>query len=193
MGLSSAFMLLALSVLLRFLFPLLIDFVGNWGWHRERFKYLKNNENSTQFSKSPDFPEHFDCGHNYKSHFSSLCPGGSMEVGRAILQGSCICTPTTEILQFSSVQFSHSVVSNSLRPHELQHTRPPCPSPTPGVHPNSCPSSRWCHPAISSSDILGPCQITLSLKFKLRTTDWIFWKFQLKTHAVGKNFIHVDA
>ena len=52
---------------------------------------------------------------------------------------------------FSSVQFSCSVVSDSLRPHELQHTRPPCPSPTPGVHPNSCASSRWCHPAISSS------------------------------------------
>ena len=53
--------------------------------------------------------------------------------------------------QFSSVQFSRSVVSNSLRPHELQHTRPPCPSPTPRVHPNSCPLSRWCHPAISYS------------------------------------------
>ena len=52
---------------------------------------------------------------------------------------------------FSSVQFSHSVVSDSLRPHESQHTRPPCPSPTPGVHSNSCPLSRWCHPAISSS------------------------------------------
>ena len=51
----------------------------------------------------------------------------------------------------SSVQFSHSVVSNSLRPHELQHTRPPCPSPTPGVHSDSHPSSPWCHPAISSS------------------------------------------
>ena len=45
-----------------------------------------------------------------------------------------------------SVQFSRSVVSDSLRPHELQHTRPPCPSPTPGVHPNPCPLSRWCHP-----------------------------------------------
>ena len=42
-------------------------------------------------------------------------------------------------------------MSDSLRPHELQHTRPPCPSPTPGVHPNPCPSSRWCHPTISSS------------------------------------------
>ena len=51
----------------------------------------------------------------------------------------------------SSVQFSHSVMSNSLRPLGLQHARPPCPSPTPGVHPNPCPLSRWCHPAISSS------------------------------------------
>ena len=50
-----------------------------------------------------------------------------------------------------SVQFSHSVMSNSLWPHGLQHTRPPCPSPTPGVYSNSCPLSRWCHPTISSS------------------------------------------
>ena len=55
------------------------------------------------------------------------------------------------LLCLSSVQFSHSAVSDSLRPHESQHTRPPCPSPTPGVHSNSCPSSQWCHPAISSS------------------------------------------
>ena len=48
------------------------------------------------------------------------------------------------------VQFSHSVESSSLRPHELQHARPPCPSPFPGVYPDSCPSSPWCHPAISS-------------------------------------------
>ena len=50
-----------------------------------------------------------------------------------------------------SVQFSRSVVSDSLRPHESQHARPPCPSPTPGVHSDSRPSSQWCHPAISSS------------------------------------------
>ena len=52
-----------------------------------------------------------------------------------------------------SVQFSRSVVSDSMRPHELQHARAPCPSPTPRVHSNSRPSSRWCHPAISSSVI----------------------------------------
>ena len=52
---------------------------------------------------------------------------------------------------FSSVQFTHSVISDSLRPHEPQHARLPCPSPTPGVHPNPCPLSRWCHPTILSS------------------------------------------
>ena len=57
--------------------------------------------------------------------------------------GSCI----------SSVQFSCSVVSDSLRPHEPQHARLPCPSPTPGVYSNSCPLSWWCHPTISSSII----------------------------------------
>ena len=54
---------------------------------------------------------------------------------------------------FSSVQFSRSVVSNSLRSHESQHARPPCPPPSPGVHSDSHPSSQWCHPAISSSVI----------------------------------------
>ena len=59
-------------------------------------------------------------------------------------------------LNVGSVQFSRSVVSDSLRPLELQHARPPCPSPTPKVHSNSCPSSRWCHPAISSSVVPFP-------------------------------------
>ena len=55
------------------------------------------------------------------------------------------------ILHHSSVQISHSVMSDSLRPYELQHTRPPCASPTPEVYPNLCPLSQWCHPTISSS------------------------------------------
>ena len=59
-------------------------------------------------------------------------------------------------IRFSSVQLCPSVRSDSLRPHESQHARPPSPSPTPGVHSNSCPSSRWCHPAISSSVVTFP-------------------------------------
>ena len=64
-------------------------------------------------------------------------------------------TGTWKVLNITnqSVQFSHSVVSNSLRPHGLQHPRLPCPSPTPGAYSNSCPSSQWCHPSISSSVI----------------------------------------
>ena len=58
---------------------------------------------------------------------------------------------TSLLLVYGSVQFSHSVVSSSLWPHILQHTRLPYPSPNPGVYPNSCPSSWWCHPTISSS------------------------------------------
>ena len=62
----------------------------------------------------------------------------------------CLYSHGKEI-QLNSVQFSRSVVSDSLRPHEPQHTRPPCPSPVPGVYSDSCPLSRWCHPFISFS------------------------------------------
>ena len=65
------------------------------------------------------------------------------------LKCACIFATYTHI----SVQFSRSVVSDFLWPHESQHARPPCPSPTPGVHSDSRPSSQWCHPAISSSVI----------------------------------------
>ena len=86
---------------------------------------------------------------------------------RTLLWTEYLCSPTywdlnlnLEVLRggnfgvgLSSVQFSCSVVSDSLWPHESQHARPPCPSPTPGVYSNPCPSSRWCHPTISSSVI----------------------------------------
>ena len=62
-----------------------------------------------------------------------------------------------EFFQFSSVQFSCSIMSDSSWPHGMQHTRPPCPSPTPGVHSDSCPLSRWCHPTISSSVVPFSC------------------------------------
>ena len=61
------------------------------------------------------------------------------------------CIGTWNVRSISSVQLICSVVSNSLWPHESQHSRPPCPSPSPGVHSDSCPSNQWCHPPISSS------------------------------------------
>ena len=87
----------------------------------------------------PPCANHVGSSHTYQEHCIS-----------AILDSRLLDKKNCKFL-FSSVQFSRSVMSDSLRPHELQHARPPCPSPTPRVHPNSCPLSRWCHPAISSS------------------------------------------
>ena len=90
----------------------------------------------------------------------SCCPRDSQESSptpqfesNSSLVLSLLYDPTLISVQFSSAQFSHSVMSNSLRPREQQQARSPCPSPTPGVHPNPCSSSRWCHPTISSSVI----------------------------------------
>ena len=77
---------------------------------------------------------------------------------------------------FSSVQFSRSVMSESLRPHETQHAGPPCPSPTPGVHSNSCPSSRWCHPAISSSVVpFSSCPQSLPASKSFPMSQLVAW------------------
>ena len=79
-------------------------------------------------------------------------------------------------VQFSSVQFSHSVVSDSLRPHESQHARPPCPSQIPGVYSNSCPSSQWCHPAISSSVVpFSSCPQSLPASGSLPMSQLFAW------------------
>ena len=76
----------------------------------------------------------------------------------------------------SSVQFSRSVVSNSLLPHESQHARPPCPSPSPGVHSNLCPSSRWCHPAISSSVVpFSSCPQSLPASESFPVSQLLAW------------------
>ena len=73
-------------------------------------------------------------------------------------------------------QFSRSVVSNSLRPHESQHARPPCLSPTPGVHSNPCPSSRWCHPAISSSVVpFSSCPQSLPVSGSFPVSQLFAW------------------
>ena len=83
------------------------------------------------------------------------------------------CTQYTAI---SSVQFSRSVVSDSLQHHELQHARPPCPSPTPGFHSDSRPSSQWCHPAISSSVIpFSSCPQSLPASESLPMSQLFAW------------------
>ena len=100
------------------------------------------------------------------------------------------CLESSWEVQFSPVQFSHSVVSDSLGPHEPQHSRPPCPSPTPRVHPNPCPLCRWCYPTISSSIVpFSSCpqsfpasrflkwvsyshQVAKVLEFQLQHQDW---------------------
>ena len=80
------------------------------------------------------------------------------------------------LVQFSSVQFSHSALSDSMWPHESQHARPPYPSPTPGVYSNSCPSSRWCHPAISSSVIpFSSCPQSLSASGSFPMSQLFTW------------------
>ena len=73
-----------------------------------------------------------------------------------------ICLCCLWFLSFSSVQFSHSVVLNSFRPHELQHTRPPCPSPTPRVYSDLCPLSLWCHPTYHPLSSPSPPAFNLS-------------------------------
>ena len=75
-----------------------------------------------------------------------------------------------------SVQFSHSVLSDSSWPHESQHARPPCPSPSPGVHSNSHSSSQWCHPAISSSVIpFSPCLQSLPASESFLMSQLFAW------------------
>ena len=87
-------------------------------------------------------------------HSLELWPEATIRLHLLFIQHFyCVKYIANYSVSISSVQFSHSVMSDSLRPHESQHARPPCPSPTPGVHSDSLPSSQWCHPAISSSVI----------------------------------------
>ena len=89
-----------------------------------------------------------------------------------------------------SVQFSHSVVSNSLWPNESQHARPPCPSPTAGVHPNSCPSSWWCHPGISSSVIpFSSCPQSLPASGSFPMSQLFAWGGQSTGVSASASFL----
>ena len=91
---------------------------------------------------------------------------------------------------FSSVQFSCLVVSDSLQLHESQHAMPPCPSPTPWVHPNPCPSSRWCHPAISSSIVpFSSCPQSLPASESLPMSQHFAWGGQSTGASVSASFL----
>ena len=91
---------------------------------------------------------------------------------------------------FSSIQFSRSVVSDSLRPHESQHTRPPCPSQTPGVHSDSRPSSQWYHPAISSSVIpFSSCPQTLPASESFPMSQHFAWSGQSTAVSALASFL----
>ena len=91
---------------------------------------------------------------------------------------------------WGSVQFSCSVMSDSLQPHELQHARPPCPSPIPRVHSNSCPSSRWCNPAISSSVVpFSSCPQSLPALKSLSMSQLFAWGGQsIGVSALSSSF-----
>ena len=94
------------------------------------------------------------------------------------------------ITAFSSAQFSHSVVSDSLRPHKLQHARPPCPSPTPWVHWDSHPSSQWCHPAISSSVVpFSSCPQSLPASGSFPMSQLFAWGGQSSGVSVLASFL----
>ena len=100
----------------------------------------------------------FCCSYTSFIHSLSLFTGFLLQSHREEHIWKCMCYAhwkrKAQHSSVSSIQFSRWVMSNSLRPHEWQHARPPCQSPTPSIHPNPCPSSPWCHPAISSSVIL---------------------------------------
>ena len=93
----------------------------------------------------------------------------------------------------SSIQFSCSVVSDSLRPHELQHIRPPYPSPTPGVYSNTCPSSWWCHPAISSSIVpFSSCSQSLPASGSFPMSQLLEWGGQSTGVSASASVLPVD-
>ena len=100
------------------------------------------------------------------------------------------CLSSSHLLNLTSVQFSHSVMSDSLRSHESQHTRPPCPSPTPRVHSDSRPSSQWCHPAISSSVVpFSSCPQSLPASESFPMSQLFAWGGQRTGVSASASFL----
>ena len=117
----------------------------------------------------------------------SIC---SLFLSNIFIMSSTSASISLVIQNFYSVQFSHSIVSDSLRPHELQHVRPPCPSPTPRVHPDSRPSSQWCHPSISSSVVpFSSCPQSLPASESFPMSQLFAWGGQSTGVSVLASFL----
>ena len=115
------------------------------------------------------------------------CDYCSFQISRTWDKDSCV----SRLPEVRSVQFSRLVMSNSLWPHELQHARPPCPSPTPGVHSNSHPSSQWCHPTISSSVVpFSSCSQSLPASESFLMSQLFAWGGQSTGVSALASFLH---
>ena len=123
----------------------------------------------------------------FPGHLKKGCYGPSthQKAGRLHTIGHRLVIPKP-----ASVQFSHSVVSDSLQPHESQHARPPCPSPSPRVHSDSRPSSPWCHPAISSSVVpFSSCPQSLPASESFPMSQHIVWGGQSTRASALASFL----
>ena len=125
--------------------------MANYGWTLENATWDNTtkycNQSSTVLAQKQTYSDHWNRTRSPETYSQSTMKETRIYNGeKTVFSKRCWKSWTVQ-----SVQFSCSFVSDSLRPHESQLARLPCPSPTPGVHPNSCPSSQWCHPAISFS------------------------------------------
>ena len=120
---------------------------------------------------------------------TQIRPGNGQKRGMQ-QQTGIVIMPVWPCITLSSVQFSRWVMSDSLWPHELEHTRPPCPSPTPGVHLNSRPSSWWCHPAISSSVVpFSSCPQSLPASESFPMSQLFTWGDQSTGVSASASFL----
>ena len=141
--------------------------------HRARLILLQSSREN--FWSPICFHLSSECVPSWKFFSCSLCQMGIMS-SDSLFTIRTVSSYRTTYYQIRSDQMSHLVMSNSLRPHESQHARPPCPSPTPGVHPDSRPLSQYCHPAISSSvNTFSSCPQSLPASESLPMSQLFAW------------------
>ena len=140
---------------------------------------------------SPDFIKESHCDQPYRSSAFQISWVYFFKTTYPLILGSVRFGVSTTMN--ITVQFSRSVVSDSLWPHESQHIRPPCPSPTPGVYSNSCSSSWWCHPAISSSVVtFSSCPQSLPESGSFPTSQLFTWGGQSIRVSTSASFLPMN-